>query len=104
MKPNIIRVYQNDSLALRVAIYDDRGGAFDPVPYNIDSATLRIGAGAVAEETVKYKTGNIVEFLVRRDMLTEPGQYPFYVFVEGDKFLIRFTVATGTLIVLPIPS
>lgn len=104
MKPNIIRLYQNDSLALRVAIYDDRGQPFDPVPYYIESATLRIGNGAVAEELVEYKTGNIVEFLVRCDMLTKPGQYSFYVFVYGDKRMVRFTVATGTLIVLPIPS
>lgn len=104
MKPNIIRVYQNDSLALRVAIYDDRGQPFDPVPYDIESATLRIGNGADIIVPVEYKTGNIVEFLVQCDIQPEPGQYSFYVFVYGDKLKVRFTVATGTLIVLPLPS
>lgn len=101
IKVHVINTFACDSLALRVAVFDGNGKHFRAEDYKIDRASLQIGQKVLVE--VEYAQGHIIDFFVDRDMLCEPGSHDFQVQVFGDGSATRFTVATGRVVVLPLP-
>jgi hypothetical protein len=95
MKAKTLQAFEKDSIWLKIAVYDERGKAFDLVENGIREAKFEVPALGI--DVIGEMKENVVCFKVGSD-ITEQGSYPYFVELIGDR--IKFTVAYGMLQVM----
>lgn len=91
MKAASITAFVNDSIKLRVAVYDDLGEPFDITESGLYAALY---LGKDIYEAVEVKA-NVCEFFIPSGVLNEVQTLAFYVALEGREE--QYTVAFGTI-------
>ncbi|GEM_PF-5071676 len=97
MKAKTIQAFEGDSIKLQVAVYDDRGQAFDLEENKIERVIFEVPRLNINERGEMKK--NVASFTVDSD-ITQPGNYPYYVLLIGER--LKFTVAYGILQVMSV--
>ncbi len=97
MKAKTIQAFEGDSIKLQVAVYDDRGQAFDLEENKIEEVRFKVPRLKI--EVPGEMKGNVASFTVDSD-ITQPGNYPYYVLLLGRG--LKFTVAYGILQVMSV--
>jgi len=97
MKAKTIQAFEGDSIKLQVAVYDDRGQAFDLEENKIERVIFEVPRLNIDERGEMKK--NVASFTVPSD-ITRPGNYPYHVLLIGER--LKFTVAYGILQVMSV--
>jgi hypothetical protein len=97
MKAKTIQAFAGDSIKLQVAVYDDRGQAFDLEKNRIEEVRFMVPRLDIYERgEMKW---NVASFTVPSN-ITQPGNYPYHVLLLGGD--LQFTVAYGILQVMSV--
>ena len=97
MIPSSLTAFTNDSLSLKVAVYDDLGTPFILSEYKIEEALLVIGETPFSG-TFKGES-NLIDFFIpcELEQFNNAALLPFYVRISNPGERLAFTIAYGTI-------
>jgi len=98
-KPAIITAFYNDTISIRVAVYDHAGQPFLLADNGLDKAVLLLQDHSSVPGSI---SSNIVSFKFIPVAL-EAGKHNFYAKVTGSKSE-QYTIAYGQIIVKELPD
>lgn len=99
MRPQHILSFAGDSMAINVAVFDDRNQPYLLADNHIETA--RFVMPKLGIEVDGEMSGNICRFWIDEGK-TEPGTWDYYVFIVGGK--AKFTVAIGKVQISRLPE